>query len=99
MRVIMNNDDRLTKYECARILGIRAAQLSMGAPTLVEVSPSLQHNYVAIAALELKLKVLNIVVRRPLPVNRYYEVNIRDLHVTDDLDDVLAIYKVHGTTA
>ena len=78
--------NRLTKYECSRIIGIRATQISMNAPALVEVPTEHQSNCFLIAALELKAGLLDIIVRRPIPGGRCYEVNVTDLVVPDDLD-------------
>ncbi len=84
---------RLTKYECSRILGIRAAQISMSAPVLLDVPLQYQSNFLLVAALELKARVLDIIVRRPLPLNRYYEVNINELALPDDLDTLIRMYQ------
>ena len=84
---------RLTKYECARIIGIRAAQLGMSAPMLIDAPPSKQHNFMFVAALELKARMLDIVIHRPLPLNRYYEVNISELELPDDVDTLIAMYE------
>ena len=37
-----------------------------------------------IAAQELKHKALDILVRRPLPCNRYYEVHVKDMELPED---------------
>ncbi len=84
---------RLTKYELSRIIGIRVSQLSMSAPMFVRVPTSKQHNFMYVAALELKIKALDLVIRRPLPMNKYYEVNIRDLDLPDDIDTLIAMYE------
>lgn len=84
---------QLTKYECSRILGIRAAQISMSAPVLLDVPLQYQSNFLLVAALELKARVLDIIIRRPMPMNRYYDVNIKDLALPDDLDTLIRMYK------
>jgi len=84
---------RLTKYECARIVGIRAAQLGMSAPMLIDVSPNMQHNFLYVAASELKAGVLDIIIHRPLPLNKFYEINISELELPDDIDTLIAMYK------
>lgn len=87
--------NRLTRYECARILGIRASQIGMSAPVLIDmttVPTAKQSNFMYIAALELKAGALDIIIRRPLPMDRYTEVNIRDLKLPDDLDALIAMY-------
>ncbi len=59
----------LTRYEKARIIGARALQLSMGAPTLLKIS----ENFVeplSIAIKELEVGVIPITVRRNMPVKK-----------------------------
>lgn len=52
-----------TRFERARILGARALQVSLGAPILVEVAPSLI-DPVAIAEREFAAGMIPITVRR-----------------------------------
>lgn len=75
----------LTKYECARIVGTRATQLSMNAPVQVAVSHVLNSNYLYIATKELMEGKLDAYVQRPLPIGRYYRVHLRDMDLPDDL--------------
>ena len=83
----------LTKYECSRIIGIRASQIGMSAPILIDVPKTKQDNFHYIAAMELRAGVLDVVIRRPLPMSKYYEVHLRDLKLPDDLDSLLSIYE------
>ncbi|MCI4348625.1 MAG: DNA-directed RNA polymerase subunit K [Thermoplasmata archaeon] len=53
----------LTRFERARILGARALQISLGAPILMEVAPTLV-DPVEIAELEFGAGVIPITVRR-----------------------------------
>ena len=59
-----------TKYEKARMIGSRALQLSMGAPSLIKLSEDdlekIKFNPIEIALLEFDEGVLPITVRRPL---------------------------------
>ena len=55
----------LTKYERARVLGIRALQISMGAPVKVELDG--ETDPLIIASKELREKKIPIVIRRNLP--------------------------------
>src|SRR3989344_5352086 len=61
----------LTKYEKARMLGIRALQISMGAPFLVKLEPKdmerIAYNPLEIAKLELAQGVLPMKIVRNLP--------------------------------
>ena len=75
----------LTKYECARILGIRVAQLNMNAPVQVKVPSNLSGNLMYIATKELLDGKLDIIIKRPLPHNTFYNVHISDLQIPDDL--------------
>jgi len=67
-------EETLTKYEKARMLGSRALQLAMGAPFLVKLSEAdlekMKYNLVEIAKKEFDAGVLPITVRRPLPGER-----------------------------
>ena len=56
----------LTKYERARVLGIRAKQLNNGAEALVKV-PSSMISGSKIALEELKAKKIPFIIRRPIP--------------------------------
>ena len=56
----------LTKYERARVLGIRAKQLNNGADAFVEVPSSMISGY-KIAIEELKAKKIPFIIRRPIP--------------------------------
>lgn len=85
----------LTKYEFSRIIGIRVAQLQMSAPVLLDMSTipeRLKTNDTYIAALELKQGLLDLKIRRPLPLNRYTEVHVKDLILPDDLDALISLY-------
>ena len=75
----------LTKYECARIIGIRVSQLSMNAPVQVTVPENLSCNLMYIATRELLERKLDILVQRPLPHNKFYNIHVKDLEIPDDL--------------
>ncbi len=57
---------KLTRFERARIIGGRALQLSMGAPSLVKIPPDTR-DPMLIALKELEDDVIPITVRRPAP--------------------------------
>ena len=65
----------LTKYERARVLGLRAKQINSGSDIFVEVPPSIFDGY-AIAKIELEQKKIPFIIRRPLPsgVSEYWSV-------------------------
>lgn len=64
-------EEKLTKYEKARIIGARALQISMGAPLLLKLTPQkfqkLKYSPLEIAKLELAENVLPLTIKRPLP--------------------------------
>ena len=68
------DDEHLTKFERARILGSRALQIAMGAPFLVKLKDKdlerLHFNPIEIAKVELEEGMVPITVKRPLPHER-----------------------------
>ena len=72
----------LTKYEKARVLGLRIAQLNDGADTMLVPVPdeSIIDNSI-IAEMELQQKVIPFIIQRPLPngVSEYW--HLRDLEL------------------
>lgn len=70
----------LTKYEKARILGLRAKQIENGSLPLVEIDKSIIDSYL-IANMELEQKKIPFIIKRPLPngANEYWKV--KDLEV------------------
>ena len=61
----------MTKYERARILGVRALQISMNAPVLVDLEGETDPLQIAIK--ELSLKKIPLIIRRYLPDGQHYE--------------------------
>ena len=55
----------LTKYEKVRILGDRSRQLAQGAKPMIKNTTGLSHKEVAL--LELKNKVIPLIIERPIP--------------------------------
>ena len=71
----------LTKFEKTRVLGQRARQLNDGAPICCDPVPDhIIDNYL-IAEMELKLKVLPFIIRRPLPNGGSEYWHIKDLEL------------------
>ena len=68
----------LTKYEKARILGQRAKQINSGHHTFVKVPENVIDGYI-IAEMELKLKRIPFIIRRPLPNGGSEYWKIQDL--------------------
>ena len=75
----------LTKYECSRIIGLRAAQLSSSAPVLTQVPSHLQTNFLYIANKELIEGKLDVIVQRPLPHNSFRNIHLKDMEIPEDL--------------
>ena len=60
---------KLTRYEKARIIGARALQLSMGAPSLLKISEDLM-SPLSISIKELEAGVIPITVKRNMPLKK-----------------------------
>jgi len=71
----------LTKYEKARIIGARALQLSLGAPPLLPVEEVGLKDPIEIASLELRHKLLPMVIRRWTPGGDYQDIPLKYLEV------------------
>jgi DNA-directed RNA polymerase subunit K/omega len=63
---------KYTKYEKARIIGARALQIAMGAPTLLkldsEALEKINYNPVEMAKTEFNQGIIPITIKRPLPI-------------------------------
>ena len=65
----------LTRFERARIMGARALQLSLGAPTFIPI-PETARTSLDIALEELDQRIIPIVIRRVLPNGDYQNIPI-----------------------
>ncbi|KAM0671212.1 DNA-directed RNA polymerase [Ordospora colligata] len=70
---------RMTKYEKAHVLGVRASQLSAGAPPFVDIGN--ESNPLKIAGLELNEKKIPFIIRRRLPDGSFEDWAIDELLV------------------
>jgi DNA-directed RNA polymerase I, II, and III subunit RPABC2 len=68
----------LTKYECARVLGLRAKQINSGSPPFVDTA--LVDGYL-IAQIELREKKIPFILRRPLPNGEHEYWRVSDLEI------------------
>lgn len=68
----------LTKFEKAKIIGLRATQISQGAEPLISV-PSYMTSSVDIAEEELKQHKIPMIIRRYLPNNRFEDWRLDEL--------------------
>ncbi|KRH94091.1 RNA polymerase subunit K [Pseudoloma neurophilia] len=70
----------LTKYEKARIIGIRATQLSNGAIPRIPIESD---DVLEIAESEFMAKTIPFIVRRYLPDGTYEDWKLRDMTIPD----------------
>jgi len=75
-------EERLSKYEIARMVGARALQIAMGAPLLVKLSTEdfekIKYNPVEIAKMELKKGVIPIEIRRDIQKGVVEDVSTKE---------------------
>lgn len=69
----------LTRFEKARIIGIRALQISLGAPILIPLEETENLDAIRIAERELETGVLPIVIVRWTPEGRYQDIPLKYL--------------------
>jgi DNA-directed RNA polymerase I, II, and III subunit RPABC2 len=67
----------MTKYERARILGIRALQISMGSPATVPLTD--ETDSLQIALKELEQKRIPIIIRRHFPDGTHEDWAVNEL--------------------
>lgn len=72
----------LTKFERARVLGLRAKQLNSGAEPFIDVPEHVIEGYV-IAEMELEKKVLPFIISRPLPNGKKEYWKLADLELIE----------------
>jgi DNA-directed RNA polymerase subunit K/omega len=72
----------LTKYERARILGVRAKQINSGAEPFIAVDEKIIDGYV-IAEMELRAKKIPFIISRPLPDGQIEYWRAADLELLD----------------
>jgi DNA-directed RNA polymerase I, II, and III subunit RPABC2 len=72
---------KLTRFERARIIGARALQVSLGAPVLVELLPSVS-DPIEISLTELEERTLPMTLRRALPNKFHQDIPLNRL-ITD----------------
>lgn len=72
---IMIGPPVLTRFEKARIMGARALQLSLGAPTFIPI-PKGARTSLDIAMEELERRVIPIIIRRTLPNGDHQNIPI-----------------------
>lgn len=70
-------ENRLIKYERARVIGARALQLALGAPPFIDVSKLNKDDVFSIAEAELESGVLPITIRRVYPNGKVELVSLK----------------------
>ncbi len=89
--------NRISKYEIARIVGLRAGQLSMGeSPLITDIPAHKQSDYIYVAALEIQRGLLDAEVYRTLPHNKCHVVQLKSLGpeaLPDDLDIIVEMMR------
>jgi DNA-directed RNA polymerase I, II, and III subunit RPABC2 len=69
----------MTKYEISRVIGVRALQITLNAPIMVELDG--ETDPVQIARKELLQKKIPLMIRRFLPDGSFEDRSIKDLLV------------------
>ena len=72
----------VTRFERARIIGMRATQLDHGAEPMIEIDEDIIDS-VIIAEKEFEAKVLPFIIMRPIPGGRKEYWKLRDLEIVD----------------
>ena len=70
----------ITKYEMARVLGMRAAQIEQSAPLFIEIDPKIHDSYV-IAREEFYQKKIPFIISRPIPNGEHEYWKLSDLEI------------------
>ena len=70
----------ITKYEMARVLGMRATQIEQSAPLFIEVDPKIHDSYV-IAREEFYQKKIPFIISRPMPNGEHEYWKLSDLEI------------------
>jgi DNA-directed RNA polymerase subunit K len=70
-------ENRLIKYERARVIGARALQLALGAPPFIDISNLNKDDVFSIAEAELESGVLPITIRRVYPNGKVELVSLK----------------------
>ena len=68
----------LTRFERAKIIGSRALQLSLGAPSFVKISKDI-HDPIVLATYELDKTVMPLTIRRTYPDGTHQNIPLSSL--------------------
>tara|TARA_B100000214_G_C23880602_1_gene587070 strand:- start:139 stop:408 length:270 start_codon:yes stop_codon:yes gene_type:complete len=77
---------KLTKYECTRIIGLRALEIQNGSPHLLEIkNEKLALDSIYVAAIELKNGLLDFKVNRKYPKEQIEQIHGTDYDIHNDV--------------
>jgi DNA-directed RNA polymerases I, II, and III subunit RPABC2 len=77
----LKSSEYMSKYEKARILGLRAMQISLNSQAMVPTNG--ETDPLRIALMELRARKLSMIIRRHLPDNTYEDWAVNDLIMPD----------------
>lgn len=78
---------KLSKYECTRIIGLRALEIQNGAPHLIDIeNKHLQMDSIYVAAKELKNGLLDFKINRKYPSNNVQQVDGSNYDIHNDVN-------------
>jgi DNA-directed RNA polymerases I, II, and III subunit RPABC2 len=72
----------MTRYEKAKIIGIRASQINAGSEILIDIPDNIIDG-ITIAKMELEQKKIPFIIRRPLPNGKSEYWDINDLEILE----------------
>ena len=72
----------MTRYERAKIIGLRATQINSGADVLIDIPDNIIDG-ITIAKMELLQKKIPFIIRRPLPNGKSEYWDINDLEIIE----------------
>jgi len=67
----------MSKFELTRVIGLRGLQISQGSQILVPIKD--ETDPLRIASLEMRARVLPMIIRRTLPDSTYEDIHVNDL--------------------
>ncbi len=69
--------NRLSKFEKARIIGLRAQQISLGSPPMIPITGQMDH--IQIANMELEQRKIPMKIQRKLPSGEIEEFMLEEM--------------------
>ena len=84
----------LTKYECTRVIALRALEIQNGSQHLIDIEDqALQTNNMFVAAMELKKGLLDFKINRKYPMDIVQQVHSINYTVHPDVDVLINTIK------